>query len=212
MVLMVVRCSRCPAGRAVKFIEKISSFFAVRVLLKMRPFTQFSIRLQDDKLQILDQIMLPDQEIWLTSSDYKDMITFIKRLSVRGAPMIGVAAAMALAQVKQVFCFFFCFLAHLFKEVTKGASDAQLREYGAALRAARPTAVNLMHCIDRLLPNNGSVNAHHIIECAYQILADEVAMNKRMAELGAALIHNGEGFCVLFVLFLFNATKNKQAY
>ena len=59
----------------------------------MRPFTQFAIRYTEQgELQILDQILLPDEERWITAKDYKDMYDYIKRLSTRGAPMIGVAA------------------------------------------------------------------------------------------------------------------------
>jgi methylthioribose-1-phosphate isomerase len=59
----------------------------------MRSFEQFAIRYtKDNELQIIDQTQLPDKELWITAKDYKDMGAFIKRLSVRGAPMIGVAA------------------------------------------------------------------------------------------------------------------------
>jgi methylthioribose-1-phosphate isomerase len=143
----------------------------------MRAFSQFSIRYQNGELQILDQVMLPDEERWLTARDHKDMIVYIKRLSVRGAPMIGVAASLSLAEAA----------------ARGGHTEAQLREIGAELRASRPTAVNLMHCIDRLLPAGRPVEAARLVEEAYQILADEVAMNKRMAALGAAMVQEGEG-------------------
>lgn len=108
----------------------------------MRTFEQFAIRYTNtNELQILDQILLPDEERWITAHTHKDMIDFIRRLSTRGAPMIGVAASLALAQ-----------------EAARGASEARLREMGAELRASRPTAVNLMHCMDRLLPVSVAIN------------------------------------------------------
>ncbi|MDR3670265.1 MAG: hypothetical protein P4L36_05445, partial [Holophaga sp.] len=48
-------------------------------------------------LRILDQTLLPDQELWLEAGDPEIMIQHIRRLAVRGAPLIGVAAALALA-------------------------------------------------------------------------------------------------------------------
>ena len=65
----------------------------IRKRVEMRPFEQFAIRYtKENELQIIDQTQLPDKELWITAKDYKDMGAFIKRLSVRGAPMIGVAA------------------------------------------------------------------------------------------------------------------------
>ncbi len=115
----------------------------------MRAFEQFAVRYTDaNELQILDQILLPDEERWITAHTYKDMVDFIKRLSTRGAPMIGVAASLALAQ-----------------EAARGASEPRLREIGAELRASRPTAVNLMHCMDRLLPASAPIVAQARRSC-----------------------------------------------
>ena len=67
--------------------------FSCDSLSRMHPFTQFSIRYTaDNELQIIDQILLPDEERWITARNHNDMYDFIKRLSTRGAPMIGVAA------------------------------------------------------------------------------------------------------------------------
>lgn len=144
----------------------------------MRAFTQFAIRYTEaGELQIIDQILLPDEERWITAEDYRQMYDYIVRLSTRGAPMIGVAASLALAQ-----------------EAARGASEAELRERGAYLRSSRPTAVNLMHCIDRLLAPQ-PLDPTALIADAYRILEEEVAMNQRMAELGAALVQPGEGIC-----------------
>lgn len=144
--------------------------------VEMRPFTHFSIRYADNQLQILDQTLLPDEERWLTAASYKDMYDFIKRLAIRGAPAIGVAASLSLAQ-----------------EASRGLSDAELRDVAEHLRSARPTAVNLMHCIDRLVGGPEKVlSAATVIDEAYQIMEEEVQMNLRMAELGASLVQHGE--------------------
>ena len=51
------------------------------------------------RFEILDQTRLPDAEIWLDASDPEAMVGHIQRLSVRGAPLIGVAAALSVAAV-----------------------------------------------------------------------------------------------------------------
>ena len=89
--------------------------------------------------------------------------------------MIGVAAALTLAQ-----------------EASRGASDAKLREVGDYLKSARPTAVNLMYCVDRLLAPEKLDNMR-LVEHAYELLQKEVEMNLKMAEFGASLVQKGEG-------------------
>jgi len=148
------------------------------VPLVMRAFEQFAIRYTSDgKLQIIDQRLLPDEEKWITATNYKDMYTFIKRLSTRGAPMIGVAASMALAQ-----------------EASSGASYKELLEMGEYLKSARPTAVNLMHCVDKLLDvSNEDFSVERLVTMAYDILQQEIDMNQKLASYGASLVNEGDG-------------------
>ncbi len=144
----------------------------------MRAFSHFSIRFRDGQLEVLDQTVLPDHEVWLVSKCHSDMVGFIQRLAVRGAPMIAVAACLALAL-----------------EASRGASESDLRRFAAELRASRPTAVNLMNSMDRLVPpppHLHPISSAKLIAEAYQIMADEVEMNNRMAHCGAALVQHGE--------------------
>ena len=85
------------------------------------------------RLRILDQTLLPFEErvIMLTGAD--DTAAAIRRLSVRGAPLIGVAAAYGLAM-----------------EVAERPSPDALRDGWARLRDARPTAANLGRAVDRV--------------------------------------------------------------
>ena len=55
-----------------------------------------AIRWQGDSLALLDQTRLPVEEVWNTYTDYRKVADAIRRLVVRGAPAIGVAAAYAL--------------------------------------------------------------------------------------------------------------------
>ncbi len=56
-----------------------------------------TIRWQDDKVILIDQRRLPDEETYLTCTDYREVVDAIRTLAIRGAPAIGVAAAMAAA-------------------------------------------------------------------------------------------------------------------
>ena len=57
---------------------------------------ELSIKYKDGNLQILDQTKLPDTELWIEVKTLEEMWQLIKQLSVRGAPLIAVAAALAL--------------------------------------------------------------------------------------------------------------------
>jgi len=54
-----------------------------------------TIKWLDGKLEILDQTLLPGQEQYVLLKDFRDVVRAIKSLQLRGAPLIGVAAAYA---------------------------------------------------------------------------------------------------------------------
>lgn len=135
----------------------------------MNPFESLGLRHDGRTLWVLDQTQLPDAEVWVDGSDPVVMVGLIKRLAVRGAPLIGVAAAASLAT-----------LAH------RGASATEYATACAALRAARPTAVNLMWAMDRMKGTaNPATEAQGIFE-------EDVRLCEGMATHGAALIQDGE--------------------
>jgi methylthioribose-1-phosphate isomerase len=86
-----------------------------------------AVRWTGDALEILDQTRLPHEEVTLTARSADEVTDAIRRLAVRGAPLIGVAAGYGV--------------------VLAGDDDAAI----ARLRAARPTAVNLAWAVDRVL-------------------------------------------------------------
>ena len=108
--------------------------------------SSLGLTLADGCLRILDQRRLPDDELWLDASDPDVMVTHIRELAVRGAPLLGVAAALSLA----------CYAG-------RSPAPKDLRAAAARLRAARPTAVNLMAAIDRALGayDKGGTDALH---------------------------------------------------
>ena len=136
----------------------------------MNPFESLGLRHDGRALWVLDQTRLPDEERWLDGSEPVAMIALIQRLAVRGAPLIGVAAAACLGTFAD-----------------RGASASEYSAACAALRAARPTAVNLMWAMDRMrAATEPSAEAH-------AIFAEDVRLCEGMAEHGAALIQDGEG-------------------
>ncbi len=93
----------------------------------MKPFAQMAIKYDGEDLFLLDQRQLPGSEEWIRVPDPTTMLECIQELAVRGAPLIGVAAATALA---------------LFRKRGASLEDTQAAE--KALRASRPTAENLI--------------------------------------------------------------------
>jgi methylthioribose-1-phosphate isomerase len=142
----------------------------------MKDFHSLALIVEAGRLRILDQTRLPHGEIWLEVSDPAAMVGHIQCLAVRGAPLIGVAAALSLALLAE-----------------SGASGEALLEACARLRAARPTAVNLMWAMDRLkavLLKGGSQS--DLVREAETIAEEDVALCEAMASRGAALVRPGE--------------------
>ncbi len=138
-------------------------------------------------VRYLDQTLLPHEAVHCDADTIDEMIEAIKALRVRGAPLIGIAAAMGLAAAAAKL---------ESQDLTKQWIDDAI----ARLGAARPTAVNLIWALDRMhevateLLANGSdaptvVNA--LRAAAQKIWDDDVAMCRAIGEAGAELIPQG---------------------
>jgi methylthioribose-1-phosphate isomerase len=134
----------------------------------VRDLASLALRVEGGRLRILDQTRLPGEEHWMEVADPFAMVEAIRRLAVRGAPLIGVAAALSLAL-------------HARRE-----SGPRLREAAQALRHARPTAVNLMWAMDRM---DAAADPEGEAEA---IFLEDVALCEAMAERGCALMGPGE--------------------
>ena len=126
---------------------------------------------RDDALELLDQTRLPHEEQWLRCVSAGDVADAIRRLAVRGAPAIGVAAAYGVVL-----------------GVRAGESFAAVSEL---LGATRPTAVNLRWALERMGEVAGD-GEDALLSRAHAIARDQDQADARMAEHGAALIGNGE--------------------
>jgi methylthioribose-1-phosphate isomerase len=137
-----------------------------------------ALRLEAGALVILDQTQLPDREVELTLRDADAVIDAIRRLCVRGAPMIGVAGAYGLAI-----------------ELSRDPSPRHAERAAARLRAARPTAVNLAYAVDRVLAAglaapSGELAGASLAE-AEAIHAEEIAASAGMSVAGADVLGAG---------------------
>jgi len=138
--------------------------------------------LAEGKVRFLDQTLLPHEEVWVETADYRVIVEAIRRLQVRGAPLIGVAAAYGLA------------LAALATDETDITQlQSHLREAADELAATRPTAVNLAWALERMLraaqPSTNADDARSIlVEEARRIHAEDIEANKRIGAYGAALL------------------------
>jgi len=128
---------------------------------------------QGDRLRLLDQRRLPFEETYIECRTAADVATAIRDLAVRGAPAIGIAAAWGV--------------------VLAARQDPQhLDEAFALIRAARPTAVNLMWALDRMA--GARAGGPDVLAREAQAIQDEdLAANRRMGELGAHLLGQGVG-------------------
>jgi methylthioribose-1-phosphate isomerase len=139
----------------------------------VRDLTSLGLRTEGGRVLVLDQTQLPDAEVWLDGSHPAAMVDFIRRLSVRGAPLIGVSAALSLAAYAE-----------------RGASRTEIEEALSSLRAARPTAVNLAWAMDQL--RAVLTAGENVVRKAEQLFEEDVDFCQRMAEHGAALVRPGE--------------------
>jgi methylthioribose-1-phosphate isomerase len=114
------------------------------------------------RLRILDQTRLPHEEVVLELSGADDTADAIRRLSVRGAPLIGIAAAYGVAMAV--------------------AAGEDLDRAAAVLREARPTAVNLAWAVDRMVAADGA------LEEARRIQREDEAASEALARHGADVL------------------------
>jgi methylthioribose-1-phosphate isomerase len=130
---------------------------------------------QGDHLRLLDQRRLPSEEAYVDCRSLDDVVHAIRDLTVRGAPAIGIAAAWGVVLAAR-------------------QQPAELDVALTSLRAARPTAVNLMWALDRMkraILLDASADA--LAREAQAIQDEDLAANRHMGELGARLLGDHVG-------------------
>lgn len=146
----------------------------------------FTIKWNNDEVIILDQRELPLKEKYSTYKHYSGVARSITDMEIRGAPAIGVAAAMgiALAGINIEADKF-----DKFKEEMNGVFDL--------FASTRPTAVNLFWSIERMKrilhgENNVQAARERLKKEAIDILNEDIEANKKMGKLGSTFLEDGD--------------------
>ncbi len=145
-----------------------------------------TIRWKGDSVEMLDQRILPLQEAYQVFHSYREVAFAIREMIVRGAPAIGIAAAMGIALAA--------------KEVPSANIDvfrSEMEDVLNVFAATRPTAVNLFHAIERMgkvIKSAASVQAAiELLEKeALAVLKEDVEANRAMGRNGSRFIDDGD--------------------
>ncbi len=148
-----------------------------------------AIQWHNNKLRLLDQRLLPQQEVYLDYDDADLVATAIRNMVVRGAPAIGITAAYGVVLAA----------AARFKQSEENWRET-IEQDMEVLAQSRPTAVNLFWALERMEKCIQALQAGDPIEAllaeAIAIHAEDIAANHTMGELGAALMEE-QGIGVL---------------
>ena len=142
-----------------------------------------------DGVRMLDQRLLPGEEKYLMLRSYDEVAEAIKKMVVRGAPAIGVSAAMGIALGAS-------------QSVGTSVSDLEddLDYIFDVMGKTRPTAVNLFWAIERMRTTFQKAKASNDIDLAKKAMVDEalaifaedIAANRAIGRHGAELISDGD--------------------
>ena len=146
-----------------------------------------TIEWRDGTVVTIDQTRLPHETVFLEMRNCREVAEAIKTMKIRGAPLLGAAAAFALALA-----------AYHSKAERKKELISELESAAEVLKRTRPTAVNLFWAIDRILDqtigfsgNTGDLVAL-VVEEAQKIADEDATANRLMGRRGAELIHDGD--------------------
>ncbi len=142
-----------------------------------------TIQWTNDTVVMIDQTRLPREEVYVTCRDYREVADAIRSMVIRGAPAIGVAAAMGVA----------------LGVLRAPDPEAEFPLICETLAATRPTAVNLFWAIERMKRVYDSVRGcpieeirRRLVEEARQIRLEDIAINEAIGRHGAALVPDGK--------------------
>ncbi|MDI6427021.1 S-methyl-5-thioribose-1-phosphate isomerase [Cronobacter dublinensis] len=141
----------------------------------MQTLQTTSLRVVDNTLWILDQQALPQQKNWLPADTVDALVGHIHALRVRGAPLIGLSASLLLALLAE-----------------HGMTRDALGQALEVLRAARPTAVNLMNNLDRMKQALAQPDYATALGAeALRLVQEDRELCERIARAGSALVTPG---------------------
>lgn len=134
---------------------------------------------------MIDQTRLPVDELYVTCRNYREVAHAIRTMIIRGAPAIGVAAAMGVAiGVNQA---------------DAATLDAAFKEICAELAGTRPTAVNLFWGIERMKRLYAGIRHLPLDDIRQRLIAEaqivreeDIAINRAIGQHGAPLVPDGK--------------------
>jgi len=141
----------------------------------MKKHNYFALKFENEALTFLDQTKLPFVEEYITTDNYLRIADAIERLEVRGAPVIGIAAAYALALAMK-----------------NDNSQTTFDNAYDRLAVTRPTAVNLfwaLHQMKKVFDSSPTKNDVYkkLLERAVEIQEEDAAMCEQMAVHGLSI-------------------------
>jgi methylthioribose-1-phosphate isomerase len=149
-----------------------------------------TIEWTDEGVRMLDQRLLPTEEKYLMLRSYEEVAEAIKKMVVRGAPAIGVSAAMGLA---------------LGASQSVGTSVADLEDdfdyMCKVMSETRPTAVNLFWAIERMrerlrkeksTTEDPQIIKERLVDEALSIFHEDIAANRALGKFGGELLKDGD--------------------
>jgi len=146
-----------------------------------------TIEWKDGVVVTIDQTKLPNELVILSMEKCSDVASAIENMKLRGAPLIGVAAAYGLALTA-------------FHSKAKSKEDLirEVEESAQILRKTRPTAVNLFWAINRIVKKahetsgDAKAVAKAITEEAHRMADEDVEVNRKIGEHGSKLLGDGD--------------------
>ena len=141
----------------------------------------------DNKVKMIDQTLLPHKLKFLEFDNYRDVATAIKVMNIRGAPAIGVAAAMGMAIATIEY-----------RDLPKGKFLESMEKAANIIRNTRPTASNLFWAIERIwkiitsYPDDPKNLSDLVIEEAKLMAQEDITVNKHIGKNGAELLQDGD--------------------
>ena len=154
----------------------------------MEVLAKRTIEWKDGAVLTIDQTKLPDRLVHIKMTNCRDVASAIQTMKIRGAPLIGAAAAYGLALT-----------ASRSKASTKERFLKQMQESAKLLKSTRPTGVNLFWAVDRVLNKINEKSGVSlaslktlVLNEAQEIANEDVEKNRKMGEYGSKLIADGD--------------------
>lgn len=140
----------------------------------MKNSSYFALKFENDFIHFIDQTKLPFEEVYISTDSYERIAEAIEKLEIRGAPLIGIAAAYAIALA--------------FKNYSSKSLEYFNNVYNR-LFSTRPTAVNLFHALNIMKEKFNSLKENddiyfELLKKAIEIEQSEKSYSEKISKLG----------------------------